>query len=75
MTKRSQFVARRRRLRRATAIESGLFKIQAKHLLQFRQRRQAHQEPPNIIDSSYRTDFAAEERHAAGRRRIQSQHS
>src|SRR5450432_3778244 len=26
------------RLRRATAIESGLFKIQAKHLLQFRQR-------------------------------------
>jgi hypothetical protein len=27
------------RLRRATAIESGLFKIQAKHLLQFRQRR------------------------------------
>ena len=32
------------RLRRATAIESGLFKIQAKHLLQFRKRRQAHQE-------------------------------
>ena len=31
------------RLRRATAIESGLFKIQAKHLLQFRQRRQTHQ--------------------------------
>ena len=30
------------RLRRATAIESGLFKIQARHLLQFRQRRQAH---------------------------------
>ena len=27
------------RLRRASAIESGLFKIQAKHLLQFRQRR------------------------------------
>jgi hypothetical protein len=27
------------RLRRATAIESGLFKIQAKHLLQFRQRQ------------------------------------
>jgi hypothetical protein len=36
------------RLRRATAIESGLFKIQAKHLLQFRQRRQAHQEHQNI---------------------------
>src|SRR6185503_706898 len=31
------------RLRRATAIESGLFKIQAQHLLQFRQRRQARQ--------------------------------
>jgi hypothetical protein len=30
-------------LRRATAIESGLFRIQAKHLLQFRRRRQAHQ--------------------------------
>jgi hypothetical protein len=38
------------RLRRATAIESGLFKIQAKHLLQFCQRRQAHQEQ-KIIDS------------------------
>jgi hypothetical protein len=49
------------RLRRATAIESGLFKIQAKHLLQFRQRRQAHQEPPKIIDSAYRNGFAAEE--------------
>jgi hypothetical protein len=31
------------RLRRATAIESGLFKIQAQQLLQFRQRRQAGQ--------------------------------
>jgi hypothetical protein len=31
------------RLRRATAIEIGLFKIQAQHLFQFRQRRQAHQ--------------------------------
>src|SRR6266481_389389 len=41
------------RLRRASAIESGLFKIQAKHLLQFRQRRQAHQERPKIIDAMY----------------------
>ena len=32
------------RLRRATTIESGLFKIQARHLLQFRQKRQAHQD-------------------------------
>jgi hypothetical protein len=30
------------RLRRAAAIESGLFKIQAQHLLQFRRRRHAH---------------------------------
>ena len=49
------------RLRRATTIESGLFKIQAKHLLQFRQRRQAHQERPKIIDSTYRNGFATEE--------------
>jgi len=42
------------RLRRATAIESGLFKIQAKHLLQFRQRRQFHQDRQKIIDSMYR---------------------
>src|SRR5215475_5149712 len=32
------------RLRRATAIESGLFKIQAKHLLQSRERRQAQED-------------------------------
>ena len=49
------------RLRRATAIESGLFKIQAWHLLQFRQRRQAHQERPKIIDSAYRNTLATEE--------------
>jgi hypothetical protein len=49
------------RLRRATTIESGLFKIQAKHLLQFRQRRLAHQDRPKIIDSVYRNAFATEE--------------
>jgi hypothetical protein len=49
------------RLRRATTIESGLFKIQAKHLLQFRQRRLAHQNRPKIIDSVYRNAFATEE--------------
>src|SRR4029077_2906834 len=42
------------RLRRATAIESGLFKIHARHLLQFRQSRRAHQKRQNIIDSRYR---------------------
>src|SRR6201997_2232627 len=41
------------RLRRATAIESGLFKIQAKHLLQFRQRRRAPQDRPKIINTLY----------------------
>jgi hypothetical protein len=41
------------RLRRATAIESGLFKIQARHLLQFRQARRAHQQRQQIIDHLY----------------------
>ena len=49
------------RLRRATAIESGLFKIQAKQLLQFRQRRQAHQERLKIIHGVYRNALATEE--------------
>ena len=49
------------RLRRATAIESGLFKIQAKHLLQFRQRRQFHRERPKIIDSTCRNALETEE--------------
>jgi hypothetical protein len=42
------------RLRRATTIESGLFKIQAKQLLQFRQRKQVHQKRQEIIDGVYR---------------------
>jgi hypothetical protein len=49
------------RLRRATAIESGLFKIQAQHLLQFRQRRQDHQARQKIIESMYRDAVATEE--------------
>jgi hypothetical protein len=49
------------RLRRATAIESGLFKIQAKHLLRFRQGKQAHQNRRRIIDSVYQNALAAEE--------------
>src|SRR5271163_4594032 len=49
------------RLRRATAIESGLFKIQAKHLLQFRQRRQAHRERPKMIEGVYRSALATDE--------------
>src|SRR3974377_64906 len=42
------------RLRRATAIESGLFKIQARHLLQFRLGRRAHLNREKIIDAMYR---------------------
>jgi hypothetical protein len=41
------------RLRRATAIESGLFKIQARQLLQFRQQRKAHQKRHNVVDGTY----------------------
>jgi hypothetical protein len=49
------------RLRRATAIESGLFRIQARHLLQFRQRRQADKKRQKVIDSMYRDAVATEE--------------
>jgi hypothetical protein len=49
------------RLRRATAIESGLFKIQAKQLLQFRQRQYAHQKRQQIIDGMYQDAVAAED--------------
>ena len=49
------------RLRRATSIEAGLFAMQARHLLQFRQRRRAHHERQNIIDSTYRNALATEE--------------
>ena len=41
------------RLRRATAIESGLFRIQARHLLQFRRTRHAYQQRQEIIESLY----------------------
>jgi hypothetical protein len=49
------------RLRRATAIESGLFKIQARHLLQFRQQRRAHQGRSNITDATSRNPVATED--------------
>src|SRR5215469_2450304 len=42
------------RLRRATAIEAGLFKQQASLILQFRRRRQSHRERQKLIDSMYR---------------------
>jgi hypothetical protein len=49
------------RLRRATSIESGLFKIQAKHLLQFRQRRQTHQKRQEIIEGVFRNALVTEQ--------------
>jgi hypothetical protein len=49
------------RLRRATAIESGLFKIQARHLLDFRQRRLAHQKRQTIIDNICRDAVGTDE--------------
>jgi hypothetical protein len=49
------------RLRRATAIESGLFKIQVRRLLQFRQQRKGHQKRQKIIDSTYRNTIANDE--------------
>jgi hypothetical protein len=49
------------RLRRATTIESGLFKIQAKHLLQFRLRRHVHRERPKMIDGVYQNALPTEE--------------
>ena len=41
------------RLRRATAIETGLFEIQARQLLQFRQRRQAHRKQQDAVNDIY----------------------
>jgi hypothetical protein len=48
------------RLRRATNIESGLFKLQAQHLLQFRQNRRTHRAQQNIIDHIHRNAVLAE---------------
>jgi hypothetical protein len=42
------------RLRRATAIESGLFEIQAQHLFQFRRRRGADHEHQKMVGSIHR---------------------
>jgi hypothetical protein len=42
------------RLRRATAIETGLFELHAQHLLQFRKQRTAHPNRQKVIESIYR---------------------
>ena len=49
------------RLRRATAIEAGLFKQQACQLLQCRRQRQIRRERQKIIDGMYRNAIAAED--------------
>jgi len=41
-------------LRRATALETGLFQVQAEHLHEFRQARQAHPETPKFVFGTYR---------------------
>jgi hypothetical protein len=49
------------RLRRATAIESGLFQVQARQLLQFRQKRRRHQNHQDIIVSMSRKGLPSED--------------
>jgi hypothetical protein len=53
------------RLRRATAIETGLFRIQAQHLLQFRHTRRAHRDRQKVVDALYRNAVATAEPHEA----------
>jgi hypothetical protein len=48
------------RLRRATTIESGLFKIQARQIPQFRRRREAHRKRQKIVEGVYQSAFAAD---------------
>lgn len=48
------------RLRRATAIEAGLFKQQARQLLKIRRSNQSHCAREEIIDSMYRNAIRAE---------------
>jgi hypothetical protein len=42
------------RLRRATAIETGLFELHARRLLRFRKRRNTHLGRQNVVESWYR---------------------
>jgi hypothetical protein len=48
------------RLRRATAIESGLFEIQARQLLQFRHRRQAQKNRQETVEALCRNAISPE---------------
>jgi len=65
------------RLRRATAIESGLFRQQARQLLKFSATTRGHQQRQKIIDSIYRNAVAGrvdagqgENQHEVGRASI-----
>jgi len=49
------------RLRRVTAIETGLFKLQASRLLQFRKQRHARRQRQDIIDGFCRNAAAVDE--------------
>jgi len=49
------------RLRRATAIETGLFRLQARHLLEFRRRRDGHQKRQQVIDGIYQKALGSED--------------
>src|SRR6478609_5981769 len=41
------------RIRRATTMETGLFEIQAKHVLDFQKTRQAHQDGAQIVHAMF----------------------
>ena len=49
------------RLRRANSIETGLFRLQASKLLQFRHRRQSHRQRQKVIDEMYKHAVAIED--------------
>ena len=55
------------RLRRATAIETGLFEIQARQLLRFRQGRPSHRKQQDIVDGIYRDAVASDNDSCSGR--------
>jgi hypothetical protein len=54
------------RLRRGTAIETGLFEIQAEHLREYRQRSQPLPNLPDVIHAAFeRTDSAKHDPHVS----------
>lgn len=49
------------RLRRATTIETGLFELRARHLREFRQRRESDQKRQQVIDGIYQGTLGSED--------------